>query len=164
MTPTHVRPCAHSSKLQRAARPRARQSPHPQDRFQPGCARTRSPLSRSVLPRVSPALGAAEGHQRRRSIRSGMASWPQGRQGSLTSGERGSLEPGTAVANVPSPGGPLAVLCSFERKGLCSTLGQQEVATACEHMWKRKSCCAAWCGYYGTDYAVCMIPQTLAVM
>jgi hypothetical protein len=29
----------------------------------PGCARVRSPLSRSVLPRVSPALAAAEGHQ-----------------------------------------------------------------------------------------------------
>ena len=81
------------------------------------------PLGPALLPRVSPALGAAEGHQRRRSIRSGMASWPQGRQGSLTSGERGSLEPGTAVANVPSPGGPLAVLCSFERKGLWFNTG-----------------------------------------
>jgi len=55
---------------------------------QPGRARARSPRSRSVLPRVSPTLGAAEGHLRCRSIRSGMASRPKGRQGSLTSGER----------------------------------------------------------------------------
>ena len=59
-----------------------------------------------------------------------MASRPKGRQGSLISDERGSLEPGTAVANVCSSGAPLAVVCSFERKGCGSTLGQQELATA----------------------------------
>ena len=38
--------------------------------------------------------------------------------------ERGSIEPGGAVANVPSVGGSLAVLCSQERKGCGLTLGQ----------------------------------------
>ena len=44
--------------------------------------------------------------------------------------ERGSTEPGRAVANVLSSGGPLAVVCSIERKGCGSTLGQQELAVA----------------------------------
>ena len=32
------------------------------------------------------------------------------------------------------------MLCSFERKGCGSTQGQQELATACERVWERKSC------------------------
>jgi hypothetical protein len=59
-----------------------------------------------------------------------MASRPKGRQGSLISDERGSLEPGTAVAYVLSSGDPLTVLCSSERKGCGSTQGQQELVTA----------------------------------
>ena len=39
--------------------------------------------------------------------------------------------PGGEVANVCSDGVPLAVLCSFERKGCGSRLGQQELAMAC---------------------------------
>ena len=35
------------------------------------------------------------------------------------------------MANVCSDGVPLAVLCSFERKGCGSRLGQQELAMAC---------------------------------
>ena len=39
-----------------------------------------------------------------------------------------------------SSGGPLGAVCSFERKGCGSTLGQQELVTACECVWERKSC------------------------
>ena len=53
-----------------------------------------------------------------------LASRPKGWQGSLITDERGSIEPGGAVANVPSSGGPLAVLCSIERKGCGSTPGR----------------------------------------
>ena len=59
-----------------------------------------------------------------------MASRLKSRQGSLISDERGSLAPGTAVAQAPSPGDPLAVLCSSERKGCGSTQGQQELVYA----------------------------------
>ena len=52
-----------------------------------------------------------------------MASRLKSRQGSLISDECGSFEPGTAVAYVLSSGAPLAVLCSFERKGLWFNTG-----------------------------------------
>ena len=47
--------------------------------------------------------------------------------------------PGRAVANVLSSGALLAVLCSFERKGCGSRLGQQELAMARVHV------CVQWC-------------------
>ena len=68
-----------------------------------------------------------------------MASQPKGWQGPLISDERGSPEPGTAVANVCSSGAPLAVVCSFERKGCGSTQGQQELVMARAHV------CVRWC-------------------
>ena len=42
----------------------------------------------------------------------------------------GRLSLRRAVANVLSSGGPLAVVCSIERKGCGLTLGQQELAVA----------------------------------
>jgi len=92
------------------------------------------PAPRVTRPRCS------GGSPESRSIRSGMASRLKSRQGSLIR-ERGSIEPGTAVANVLSDGDPLAVLCSFERKGCGSTLGQQELATVRSGLgvWERKS-------------------------
>ena len=80
-------------------------------------------------PRVT-RPSCSRGAPEHRSIPSVMASRPQGRQGSLISDERGSLEPGRAVANVCSSGASLAVVCSIERKGCGSTQGQQELAMA----------------------------------
>ena len=86
--------------------------------------------SLSVSFRVSPTLAAAEGRQ---STGPYHPSWRVGRKvgKAPSSDERGSPVPGRSVANVCSSGVPLAVVCSFERKGCGSTLGQQELAVAC---------------------------------
>ena len=86
--------------------------------------------SLSVSFRVSPTLAAAEGRQ---STGPYHPSWRVGRKvgKAPSSDERGSPVPGRSVANVCSSGVPLAVVCSFERKGCGSTLGQQELAGMC---------------------------------
>ena len=85
-------------------------------------ARCLAALSR--VPVVSPALAAAEGHQ---STGPSHPSWRVGRKvgKAPSSDESGSIVPGRAVANVCSIGVLLAVVCSIERKGCGSTLGNK---------------------------------------
>ena len=109
--------------------------------------------SLSVSFRVSPALAAAEGRQ---STGPYHPSWRVGRKvgKAPSSDERGSPVPGRSVANVCSSGVPLAVVCSFERKGCGSTLGQQELAVACA--------CVRVSGGVGVDPSVAVAAVAVA--
>ena len=103
-------------------------------------------IRRSVLPCVSPTLAVTE-----RLLRGGPfhpnvgVRWLKGRRARLPLGRKvgcvGSHDRrrGT-VANGPASRAARVTVCSFERKGCGSTLGQQELVTACECVWERKSC------------------------
>ena len=105
--------------------------------------------SHSVLPRVSPTLAAAEGHQStgpshpcRDSVSAERSARPprlKSREARLKSRARVAGRRRGAVANVCSSGAPLAVVCSFERKGCGLRLGQQELVMACACV------CVQWC-------------------
>ena len=129
----------------------------------PGSARVRSPLRRSVLPRVSPTLAAAEGHQ---STGPSHPAWRVGRKvgKAPSSDESGSIEPGREVANVCSSGVPLAVVCSFERKGCGSRQGQQEPVTACGRAWAHKSSAVAMAAVAVAAVAVAVAQQWHVLM
>ena len=52
----------------------------------------------------------------------------------------GSPEPGGAVANVSSSGGPLGAVCSFERKGMGSTHVGSKREAECRWAWGDAGC------------------------
>ena len=102
----------------------------------------------SVMPLVSPALAAPEGHQSGRSIPSVNG---ESTERSVRLPNRkmcgGRLCHGGAAANVPSSGDPLGAVCSSERKGCGLTHGQHErTRVGVTRVWRLELMSLCACG------------------
>ena len=102
----------------------------------------------SVMPLVSPALAAPEGHQSGRSIPSVNG---ESTEKSVRLPNRkmcgGRLCHGGAAANVPSSGDPLGAVCSSERKGCGLTHGQHErTRVGVTRVWSLEQTSLCTCG------------------
>jgi hypothetical protein len=104
----------------------------------------------SVMPLVSPALAAPEGHQSGRSIPSVNG---ESTEKSVRLPNRkmcgGRLCHGGAAANVPSSGDPLGAVCSSERKGCGLTHGQHErTRVGVTRVWSLEQTSLCTCGMW----------------